>query len=403
MDRIMCPECGYSAFENDCNQAGDCPVCHSAIKVERYGIIGEEKGVYAPDLNKSRHVSLEFTGSAREYCRIWYVNTILTILTFGVYSAWAKVRTRQYLYRRTVMDGHSFEYTANPLVIFKGYAIVGLTLAAYQVTKTFNPSLAAIWLCLFNLLLPLLIYKSLRFNASSTAYRNIHFHFNGSMKESYKLYLLWPILVFLSFGLILPYWAFQRKAYFFRNFAYGQTRNLFDGRLKPVYKYYAETTLVTLLVSIIGVLIILFLFPSIPASFLNKSQNIDKEELHRAATLMPLVIWVVTILAVGYFQQCSYAWITNYCMGHSRLGPLRFQSTLVGKELIWLRITNILAIVISVGLLTPWAKIRHMKYIVGHMTVIADSHLDDFTEATDTKESAVGDIATDLIAFEIGL
>ena len=35
----------------------------------------------------------EFTGSGFEYFRIWIVNVLLTIVTFGIYSAWAKVRT----------------------------------------------------------------------------------------------------------------------------------------------------------------------------------------------------------------------------------------------------------------------------------------------------------------------
>ena len=38
-----------------------------------------------------------FHGNTREYFRIWIVNTLLTLLSFGVYSAWAKVRKRRYL------------------------------------------------------------------------------------------------------------------------------------------------------------------------------------------------------------------------------------------------------------------------------------------------------------------
>lgn len=35
-----------------------------------------------------------FTGSAGEYFRIWIVNIALSIVTLGIYSAWAKVRTK---------------------------------------------------------------------------------------------------------------------------------------------------------------------------------------------------------------------------------------------------------------------------------------------------------------------
>ena len=38
---------------------------------------------------------LRFTGSGGEYFRIWAVNRTLTVLTLGLYSAWAKVRRLQ--------------------------------------------------------------------------------------------------------------------------------------------------------------------------------------------------------------------------------------------------------------------------------------------------------------------
>lgn len=33
-----------------------------------------------------------FSGSGSEYFRIWIVNLLLSIITLGIYSAWAKVR-----------------------------------------------------------------------------------------------------------------------------------------------------------------------------------------------------------------------------------------------------------------------------------------------------------------------
>ena len=49
-----------------------------------------------------------FTGKASEYFGIWIVNVLLTILTLGIYSAWAKVRRNRYFYGNSFIDGHSF-------------------------------------------------------------------------------------------------------------------------------------------------------------------------------------------------------------------------------------------------------------------------------------------------------
>ena len=54
--------------------------------------------------------AFEFTGTGGDYFRIWIVNIALTIVTAGIYSAWAKVRRLQYFYRNTRVAGASFDY-----------------------------------------------------------------------------------------------------------------------------------------------------------------------------------------------------------------------------------------------------------------------------------------------------
>ena len=58
-----------------------------------------------------------FSGTAAEYFGIWIVNLFLTIITLGIYSAWAKVRRLRYFYGNTWLDGHNFEYHARPIQI----------------------------------------------------------------------------------------------------------------------------------------------------------------------------------------------------------------------------------------------------------------------------------------------
>src|SRR5512146_3042572 len=65
----------------------------------------------------------DFRGDEREYFRIWIVNLALTILTLGIWSAWAKVRTERYFYANTRVAGTPFEYLARPLPILKGRII----------------------------------------------------------------------------------------------------------------------------------------------------------------------------------------------------------------------------------------------------------------------------------------
>ncbi|MEX1058239.1 MAG: DUF898 family protein, partial [Natronospirillum sp.] len=46
-------------------------------------------------------IPVAFNGRGGEYFGIWIVNIALTVLTLGIYSAWAKVRNKRYFYGNT--------------------------------------------------------------------------------------------------------------------------------------------------------------------------------------------------------------------------------------------------------------------------------------------------------------
>ena len=87
----------------------------------------------------------EFRGNGGEYFRIWIVNLLLTIVTLGIYSAWAKVRRLRYFYGNTFLDGQSFDYHGQPLAILKGRLIVVagyvvFLVASHRVSRWARPS-----------------------------------------------------------------------------------------------------------------------------------------------------------------------------------------------------------------------------------------------------------------------
>ncbi len=75
---------------------------------------------------------VRFVGSGSEYFRIWIVNLLLTIVTLGIYSAWAKVRRLKYMYRNTQIADSSFDYHGSPIAILKGRLIALVLLIAYN-------------------------------------------------------------------------------------------------------------------------------------------------------------------------------------------------------------------------------------------------------------------------------
>jgi uncharacterized membrane protein YjgN (DUF898 family) len=75
---------------------------------------------------------MHFTGRGAEYFGIWIVNLLLTIVTLGIYSAWAKVRRLQYFYRHTEVAGSGFDFHGSPMKILVGRLIALVMLIAYN-------------------------------------------------------------------------------------------------------------------------------------------------------------------------------------------------------------------------------------------------------------------------------
>src|SRR4051812_34056400 len=99
-----------------------------------------------------------FTGTGSEYFRIWIVNLLLTIVTLGIYSAWAKVRKMRYLYDSTHLAGSSFEYHGNPIAILKGRIVAVVLIVGYNLAFKLSPVAGLAMLALLVAATPWLVW-----------------------------------------------------------------------------------------------------------------------------------------------------------------------------------------------------------------------------------------------------
>ena len=132
-------------------------------------------------------------------------------------------------------------------------------------------------------------------------------------------------------------------------------------------------------------------FPLPPAGF------------NQAIIFIPIVLYAAMMVYFALIQQYIFAKVINYCWARTHTGDLQFQSRLQIRRLLWIRLTNIAAILVSAGLLIPWAKIRRTRYILNSLAVTSERSLDEYTAAAETDESAIGDVATDFFDIAIGI
>lgn len=346
-----------------------------------------------PSPIETRH-PFEFRGGATEYFRIWIVNLALTVVTLGIYSAWAKVRRLKYLHGHTVLDGSAFGYHADPRKILKGRAIAFVLLLAYSVAGQAHPIAGVVAGLVLGLAMPWLVVKSLKFRMRMTSWRGVRFDFREDFGAAYRVYLGWGALAVLSLGLLAPVFVRKLNKFVVDHASFGTTRFECDPSLRSIYV--ASLKAVLVLLALGGLAFGL-------AFWLEKTVA---EDITPSLLALPLTFVMFALLIAAYLASYAIfqAGVSNAVYGSTRLGPHRLHSRLRGLPLTWLYVSNTLAIVASLGLLVPWAAIRTLRYRLDTLALTAGGSLDDLvaSEAA-VSPSATGEEVADFFDVDFGL
>ncbi len=468
------------------------------------------------EVNNQKLTPIVFQGKASEYFGIWIVNLLLSLITFGVYSAWAKVRRKKYFYNNTLIDNIGFDYHANPIAILKGRVIAFVLFALYVYGKGSSPILAAVLVLLFFLALPWLIVRGSLFNARNTSHRGLRFDFVGTVNKAARVYIGLPMLTIFTLGLIWPYIAHERSQFLMSNHRFGLSQFDMSRVVKQFYKVY----LIVFIVPVIGILAAI----AIPAyqAYVNKAkaaaiphaalsipnvqafapintqtvlaandapvelpkvervysdhapaeappalpqeavpadvaavatptepvaadnaeqatgnaievlpmtaeeekkmqehekaleEMIKKQNIENSAEgkmkewfsspfgllagLGGLLLYVFFIFSfLGYFQSR----IHNLVWNNTTLDKLSFKSSLRARDFMWLYFTNMLAIMFTFGLATPWAQIRMARYRTSKLSIVGDVDFDQFVGDRKEEVKATGEEIADM--FDVDL
>ncbi len=349
-----------------------------------------------------RHVAFGFSGNGAEYFRIWIVNLLLSIVTLGVYSAWAKVRRLTYFHGNTWLGDSNFGYHAKPLQILKGRVIAFILFVALAFGSEISPAVGLFSAALFFAAFPWMFWTSMRFGANNTSYRNIRFGFRGDLKGAYAALLGWPLLGMLSFGLLFPLAMHKGTAYTVNNYAYGTSRFSFDASVGSFYGLFGKY------LGLFVLLMVVFFGGVVGGTGAMASLlGIDPETLKSGdeSAVGKLVIVPMTLFYVGFFVL--YAWyqtrIRNLVVNHTQVEGHVFHSRYSIGSYISLQLGNWLGIVLSLGLFIPWAAVRTARYAAERTDVQVAGDLDSFVADQTRQQSALGQEMGDMFDADISL
>lgn len=358
-------------------------------------------------VREPQELALRFHGESREYFRIWIVNLCLTLLTFGIFSAWAKVRRKRYFYSRTTLDGTPFQYLGQPVPILKGRVVAAIAFSLYYASDHLFTALLPYVLVAGAVLAPWVLVRSAAFNARYSAYRNMTFHFDGRYADALKalsLAGLVPALAIamtfewrgkyvvagaaaLLFGIAFPWWMRRLKDLLISHSSYGGRNGTFSATGGQFFSVYFKSGLI-----MVGVLFVVGIVGTVSVLVVKKSPEIIGYSI-----LVPT--YAGYILAYAYVQAQS----SNLVWNNTKLGPLRFRSSLSGWGLAKLYVVNALGIIASLGLLIPWAVMRTLRYRTDHMRVHRAGELTEFQGSDRTAVAAAGAETVDFFDLDISL
>ncbi|EHY9870847.1 DUF898 domain-containing protein [Vibrio vulnificus] len=385
----------------------------------------------------TKHItnSIQFKGQGGEFFGIWIVNILLSVITLGIYSAWAKVRTKRYFYGNTFIAGDNFEYHAQPMQLLKGRLVALALVLIWVVANSFFPLASLVLFALFYAALPLLLWSNARFDSAMTSYRNVHFAFNGSLKEAYMSILgrglasLLIIAIYIAIvvasanasamvatllGLgtlvlmfVLYAWVIAGiHQYFASGYQYGDWKFVAKIETGFFLKTYCKAMLIGFLTAVAFMIVMgTFVLGSDIMNIFAGEVDLLEGKGDFAYVVLTYLVTITMSLGITAYTTTR---IRNYVF--SRLTAtaetqseteFRFASTFGAWDYMSLIVTNFLLQVITLGLARPWVMVRTSRYVASHTGVIGDM---DTLKATD-QDSAVKNAISDEVAqaFDLGL
>ncbi|WP_159064860.1 YjgN family protein [Thaumasiovibrio subtropicus] len=378
--------------------------------------------------------AFKFNGKGSEFFGIWIVNVLLSIITLGIYSAWAKVRTNKYFYGNTELAGETFDYHATPGKILIGRLIAMVCVFIWAFSAAISPEFQAALLVAFVLVMPALMFMNTRFDARMTSYRHIRFNFEGSIWGFYLLVLGFPLAAFAVFigigalaGLVIgesmgllvlvpiyavggifgfSWWRFKLDNFLANGYRYGTLKF----KAEPSYKAYLATFSLASLIAI-GAIAVPFIFVIVIgfSSMLASLGDLDESMMILLGAFGVFGAFAAYILMFVIGQLINAfinVRIRNHLFSQTILdheSQPRLKSTMTVSGYLGLVITNFLLLIVSFGIARAHVKVRTAIFLADHTEVEGDLSAVIAYGESEYQDSAICDEMAAAFDLEVGL
>jgi uncharacterized membrane protein YjgN (DUF898 family) len=370
-----------------------------------------------------QHLQFAFTGRAGDYFRIWIVNLLLTLVTVGFWSPWAKVRKRRWFYGHTWAAGANFEYHADPVAILRGRLIAAAAVGVYWVFDNLVPGAAPWVLSALFCGAPWIIARSLAFNAANSSHCGVRFRFAGTPRDVVRV--IWPIALwlvlfvwvshdvsdaferpgsyaarlgalYLALFVVYPYTIAGVRRLTIGKSAWGSQPFVTTLRVRKVYAIY----LIGLALCIIPLIVVGAMFALMSGAAAAVATR-NSSAVVIAISILAALAWAGIFVVWTAYNRSR---MTNLVLGTARLSNIaQFHCALSARALAKLYIVNLLAILGTCGLLIPWAVVRLTRYRLRMVTAEVEAPLESVTATVTQDWRATGEELGEMFGIDVAL
>ena len=392
---------------------------------------------------------LEFTGSGGEYFRVWIVNVLLSIITLGIYTPWARRRTAQYFYSHTMVAGSPLEFTAQQRKMVMGFVLLMLITLAYNIAANTGQDTAVGLLLLAGAVLAPFIWGSaMRFRLGATRWRGLRLQFTASWKEVYiaswpvfTLALVWFGVFFglqmlspelagalqeaeeetkrklptftpamgglIVLGLVLTVLCFIRLEYNFKSLLVLKAQvGAERGRWKPVYMDFVKIWLATVLVFILCVVALSLIGTLLAGGSVALVAGLgNKLGLWLFVVIVLAIVGGIFLLFLASAPARAYREARMFRLMWDNIGVshvARFKCHLPTGGYVLLRIKNMFLTLITLGLYRPFARVSEYRMKLESVTLHVKGGVEQVAGAmVRQQQGGLGDALADAAGLDL--
>lgn len=386
---------------------------------------------------------LRFSGTGGEYFRVWIVNVLLSIVTLGLYTPWARRRTARWFYDHTLIADSPLEFTAPLRKMVFSFILFALLYIAYQIAaETGQETMVLFFIVAAAVLAPYIWGSAMRFRLASTRWRGLQLHFAAGWKDVYLA--SWPIFVMaalwiaISFGLEMlaadagappvrkprgvqfpvvsaPMWGlvalgvvvsllciirveFNYKSLLVLRAGIGRQR----GRWKPVYSDFVRIWAATIAVLLAGIALILALGAGALYTLQSLFSNARGPAMFVLILVTVLAVFLGLILVSAPARAYREARMFKLIWSNVGLSQIaRFKCDLRHWPFVRLRLKNLLLTLLTLGFYRPFARVSEYRMKADSVTLHVKGGLDQLVGELVKQQDGLGDALADAAGLDI--